>query len=463
MARNDFGGLVQGTLITNAQTKQWMTYYDAYWSSYQWTTNDDTTLPVLKIDGHVEIVLKSQGTLISESQARQKATYESAGWRFGYPWVIQDGETYPELVGYNTFKNGQPMSSQGRVARVKKTLGGKLFYQGYTYGEMYSLSQTTRSYFTPVYDTVDVVHNDWSKETIARKYKDQQILPIYSLPNADSEGVVLGFKTHFINNALETDSKWDKVHHTIGTNDGGASDGTSQPTNLSTFDLEIHKPDDHVKGYTFVTMSLHGVSPTGVMCTWDTIIDNGSTSGRTWGVLIKTSSLIDYLVTSGKTYTIKEKVLNEENTIYEVEYEYAGDTKLDTQPEPDLTLYFLASGVTNPASIGGIKIGSETAHTFSYQTDYATDVTYYYYAPSTSDDVVPIQLYDELMALALPNSVCHIVISKDNVTALKVRIRDGETMYVSLVEMNHVKASPIRVMTPQGVKCLEMLETQDQI
>lgn len=459
----DFG-IIQASRVSNAESKQWMTYYKIFWSFETWTTNNDTTYPKLRLDGDGSIELNGArlGKSISEYQARRMGSYEALGWRFGFDWVIQNGQSRPTLLSKSESQFGEPLSSQGKVVRVRRSLSGKLYYDGFTYTEMHNVSQTTRSRYTPIYKTeVIPVTTTWTNENVGGHYTED-LMSIYPVPNFNNLGEAMGFKLAFSDGNLELGAYWDGVFHRVGSDYG--ADNSTVPSSVWIDELTINEPDAHALGKTLIYMVFSAIAPDGRTATWDSIVDSGATAGRLWGALIDTNTVSSYLNTNNKISYEEQQVFDETATEYAVDYEYPGVSLFDTVSDPDLTLYFLCSGVTDPTVLNSIKLGAETSHTLVYDEGRASDVNYYYYASSGDDEDVPfVPLYDELLAIKLPNSVCHIVVYKDIVSSIKVRIKEGETMYISLVALGDVKASPIRVMTPQGVRALRMIETQDQI
>lgn len=460
MATADFPVVMTGGVVTSADSKKWLTYYKLFWSAYQWTTNGDTTRPTHKIRVKQDMNVSYRtltGKKISDYQSRQRETYEAVDWRFGSTWAIQNGATRPTLLDKKNLLWGDPLSTQSKGIRINKSLGGKLYYEGYTYNEMYAFRNTTRSYFDPVFDMVQVPKfQEWDGANVVGKWTEELFPLTYRMNGSD------GFILEFQDPILEAGTIWDAVHHNVGTLVGGFPEYA--PPYIETTSVTVQAHGDHYPGKSLVNMTFGTTAPDGSFVEWDSIIDKGETAGRLWGALIDTPTLIEEANKSGVVIYEDELVFNPGATIYEVDYDYGSATYNDTTANPDLVLSFVFSGVTDPTEPNGIRIGSEYGHTVGFDEEHATDVNYYYYATSADDDEIPFEpLYDKLLTVKLPNSMCHIVVYKDYVSAVKVRVGDSETMYVSLVELEHVKASPIRVMTPQGVKALHMLETQDQV
>ncbi|MEE8670423.1 MAG: hypothetical protein SOI41_07285 [Heyndrickxia coagulans] len=92
-----FSGTINSTgRITAEQSKKLATYTKVGWQPTKWTTNGDTTLPQLIVDGYeilTGLTINSTGRITAD-QAKQQSTYENAGWDFINTWEMED---YPVL------------------------------------------------------------------------------------------------------------------------------------------------------------------------------------------------------------------------------------------------------------------------------------------------------------------------------------------------------------------------------
>lgn len=139
------------------------------------------------------------------------------------------------------------------------------------------------------------------------------------------------------------------------------------------------------------------------------------------------------------------------NTGQTVTHEYVGDEV--NYPTSTETFVFMASGVQDPTYPSGYgDVQPLTERTVTYQATRSSNVAFYYVA-------APEPVYDYLMQIAASSLTFHIALFANDVSSVKVKMSDGIIASVGLVAVGSADASPIRIMTKDGIFALQHVES----
>lgn len=132
-----------------------------------------------------------------------------------------------------------------------------------------------------------------------------------------------------------------------------------------------------------------------------------------------------------------------------VTHVYGGEKLKDSE---NLPYVFMASGIQDPVYAGGYgDVRVVTERTMTFRTDRSNNAVFYY----NKLDLPP---YDYLMQISTISGIFHIALFLDNVTDIRVVMHTGEVVTVGLVPIDDLNASPIRVMTKDGLFALESVD-----
>jgi hypothetical protein len=228
----------------------------------------------------------------------------------------------------------------------------------------------------------------------------------------------------------------------------------------------------------------------------------GIEEGKSYPLLLRGDGefINDSVLTSRKIYVFIEKSLDGslsyDGSIYKslkrtvsfpsvsgiagasVTHSYGGDELHD-----GLTgiFFYMASGVQDPLYAGGYgDLNTATARTVSLLSGRSNNVAFYYSpyyldaptggsigggtgggvtnptTPPPSETVaVP---HDYLMTIQGENVPFHIALFKTDVSSIRVVMTDGLIVAVGLVQVNDPDASPIRVMTENGIYAMKKID-----
>lgn len=369
------------------------------------------TYRIASISSNTELRYNAKG-VISESQARDSRTY--ATFDFGEIWGIQEGMSYPFLLSIHNIDQSIPFTVQGRLIRVDQHEEGTMFYENNVYRILYPIEKTQRvlqGFFQTPYFVIGRQEGDIDLRTI---WFIASSSPLYFDTNTSEAGTSQSLSTSF-------SYYLDYIH----------------PDTLQVVDEEPPRLITDVTKATFKSEQTGERFPITIT---DANYDVYSTSGS---LLVRGMSNFNPL----DFYHPNILAVDAD----EVTFVYFGDKVEEVKEEGKDVLVFLASGIEDHDAPGGYSNYQPlTERTVEFLPDRSNNVNFYYIAT----DIVS---YDYLLHIATPFGVAPIILMNDEVSGIKCVMYDGNVAHVSLVDVDDENASPIKVMTPSGVKALEML------
>lgn len=413
-----FGQITSTGRISKNEAMSMSTYTNNGWQATLWTTNNNTMYPQLIKGGYTTFVgvRNAQGT-ITDEQSRMQNTYERNSWEFGKVWGIEEGVQRPFLMKRGGGIESTPSTTRTSLIRVVRDDDGTMLFDGKVYKYVRTLHYTHY-----VYESM-VKKNYFMIGELLGEIDDKRYVLI-----ASDKPLIVDFAESSI----------------VASNDRGTK-----------FDL----------GYAYID-SYEGIinrSRTQQYRTGITEYAFPKEGGQKWAMLVEDANYDVYnesgLLLYGKNNDFDLINLFDPQYISiepdKVTSMYYGKGVYDLTNDLKDPLVFIASSVEDPDYPGGYgDYQNLTVRSVGFLKERGNKVNFYYVDMENPD-------YDYLIKVASQSGNIPIVILKDKPSYLRCRVSDGNIANVSLVPLDDANASPIKVMTPDGIMALQMLTYEE--